>query len=124
MSNGKADGVCPAADGKAELAIATAEAKKIDSICKACGGGGDKNPQDGLCDTPASALDPQAGIGFVPMCPAVQVPGGRDCGAIGAVDTLDKLIACIDCVTEFKVDCADRSAVPAFVPEYPAECNP
>jgi hypothetical protein len=124
VSKGKATGVCPAADGKAEFAIAKAEAKKINSICKACGGGGDKKPQDGHCETPASALDPQAGIGFVPTCPAVQVPGGLDCGAIGTVDTLDKLIACIDCVTEFKVDCADRSAVPAFIPQYPPECNP
>jgi hypothetical protein len=121
VTKGKAFGACPAAVGKAQATIAVAEAKMVGSICKACGGGGDNKPADGRCDT-GGGLAPEA-IGFPPICPALQTPEGGDCGGGGAIDTLDRLIACIACVTEFKVDCADRSAVPGFI-QYPQECNP
>ena len=111
---------------KAADAIAKAEGKKIAKICKACGGAGKacqtaigSVPGDGLADD----LAPSAIYNAVFSCDAVQVPGGQDCGAIGLVDTLEKLIECVDCVTEFKVDCMDRAQVPGFV-GYPAECNP
>jgi hypothetical protein len=57
-------------------------------------------------------------IGFPPNCLDATVPT-----CAGVVDTLQKLVDCVDCVTEFNVDCADRAAVPAFA-AYPAECNP
>ena len=80
---------------------------------------------------PAHYLTP-GDIGFMLTCPAVTIPGpgGIDCGTLddldGApdvVDSLRELIQCVDCVTEFKVDCMDRAQVPALV-TYPAECNP
>jgi len=119
---GKIQAPCP--DSKAQAAIAKAEAKKFDKICKSCGGGGDKKPADSQCDS-ITAFDIQAQIGFRATCPAVQVPGpgGQDCGAIGTVTSLELLVDCVDCVTEFKVDCADRAAVPALA-AYPTECNP
>ena len=117
---GKHAQACPSlGDGKAAAAISKAEAKLTTTICKACAGGdADKN---GLCDPPR--FDPQSDIGFAATCQAVQVPGGRDCGAIGAVDTLDRLVSCVDCVTEFKVDCIDAAQVPALVGPYPADCE-
>lgn len=130
---GKHEDVCPdatAADGtaarKAADAIAKAEGKKIAKICKSCGGAGKACQTaigsvagDGLADD----LAPSAIYNAVFSCDAVQVPGGQDCGAIGLVDTLEKLVECVDCVTEFKVDCMDRAQVPGFT-AYPAECNP
>ncbi len=106
---------CPVpGDGKAAAAIAKAETKKRTAICKACGGA------DKLCNgvgdfTPAA-------IGFPAQCPSATIPGGAACD--GAVATLADLVDCIDCIDEYAVDCADRSAVPAFVSPYPAECNP
>jgi hypothetical protein len=118
---GKHAGLCPdpgaspkSPPGKAWLAIQKAEAKKVDAICKACGGaskgcgGGDD-------------LSPSQ-IGFAPTCPGVQVPGGADCGSIGSVTSLDALVACVDCATEFAVDCVDRAAVPGLA-AYPPECS-
>ncbi len=48
------------------------------------------------------------------------VPGGPSC-ANPAVDTLDELVDCVNCVTEFKVDCLDALAAP-LVKAYPPEC--
>ncbi len=97
---------CPVpGDGKAGPAIDKAEAKAIAKISQLCGGQG-----------PIS-------IGFAAACSDVQVPGGVDCGAIGAVTTLTDLVACVDCVTEFKVDCLDALAAP-HQGSYPVECNP
>ena len=62
-----------------------------------------------------------AAIGAAPTCPSVTIPGGSACG--GAIATLDDLVDCAFCVTEFKVDCMDRAQVPGLV-TYPAECNP
>ncbi len=109
--------------------IAKAELKKIKLICKACGG------PDLLCDQTVTALDgtviggsgnsddftPTA-IGFPASCSAVKIPGGGAFCA-GSVTTLAELVECVDCVTEFKVDCIDRARVPEFG-TYPCECNP
>ena len=110
---GNHSNVCPApGDGKAMPAIDKAEAKKIEKICKACGGadkacggGDDLSPSD---------------IGFPLTCPDVTIPGGSSCS--NAIVDLQDIVQCVDCVTEFKVDCLDRLAVPEFVP-YPPECN-
>ncbi len=134
--NGKHAGVCPDAlatvgspSQKAAVAIGKAEAKKVKSICKACGGG------DSLCDasvtTPSGAVITGSGnsddftpaaIGFPPSCNAVKVPGGGpQCSS--PIVTLADIVECVDCVTEYKVDCIDRARVPEFG-VYPCECNP
>jgi hypothetical protein len=95
---GKHMQTCPSpGDGKAASAIAKAEAKKVAAIAKACGG-----------------LTPSA-IGFPTDCPSV-----ASCAA--PVTDVPSLTACVDCVTEFKVDCAVPLAVPALAP-YPANCS-
>ncbi|TMA79705.1 MAG: hypothetical protein E6J72_10400, partial [Deltaproteobacteria bacterium] len=106
---------CPApGDGKAGPAIAKAESKKVTSICKACGTGS----TDGMTCT--SQVFSPSSIGFPTTCPAVTVPhGGPACAA--AINTIDDLVKCVDCVTEFKVDCADALSRPDQVP-YPPEC--
>ncbi len=104
--NGKHSNSCvpPAVgDGKYLAAITKAETKKIDAIHKAC------DPV------------PFSQIGFPSHCPAVTIPGGLPCG--GPVTNLTQLIACVDCVTEFKVDCEVAASVPNFI-AYPAECPP
>lgn len=112
--------VCPnpaAAPGsparKAADKIAKADTKARDQICKACGGA------DALCNG-IGDLTPVM-IGSAPTCPAVTIPGGASCAA--AINTLDDVVDCALCVTEFKVDCIDRAQVPGLV-AYPAECNP
>ena len=63
-----------------------------------------------------------AAIGFAPVCPAVKILGGGPfCNQ--TVATLADLVECVDCVSEFKVDCVDRVRVPEFG-VYPCECNP
>ena len=95
---GKHVNPCPSpGDGKAAAAIAKAEAKKVSAIAKACGG-----------------LTPGA-IGFPANCPAV-----ASCAA--PVTDVASLTTCVDCVTEFKVDCTVPLAVPA-VATYPADCT-
>jgi hypothetical protein len=112
---GRASAPCPVpGDGKAAGAIARAEARKVANICHACGGNDERC--DGVGDIAPSA------IGFVGSCPAVSVPGGASCG--GAISTLQDVVDCVDCVTEFKVDCMDRAAVPWNGAGYPGECNP
>ncbi len=107
---------CPdPGDGKAVGAIAKARSKARAGICKACGGA------DKACGG-SDDLTP-AEIGLAATCPAVHVPGGADCGALGTIDDLDGLVSCLTCVAEFKVACADRLQVPALAP-YPSECNP
>ncbi|MEO6025835.1 MAG: hypothetical protein ABIR79_03090 [Candidatus Binatia bacterium] len=99
---GKHTAVCPVpGDGKAQAAIAKASLKMEAIIAKACTG---------------VSL---ATVGFVPHCPSVVVPDGPACG--GAVTNISDLIACVGCVTNYKVDCEVPLAVPTFQP-YPAEC--
>jgi hypothetical protein len=133
---GKHTGVCPDAlatvgssPQKAAVAIGKAELKKVKAICKACGGA------DRLCDasvtTPSGAVIAGSGnsddltpaaIGFLASCNAVKVPGGGPHCA-DSIATLADIVQCVDCVTEFKVDCLDRARVPEFG-VYPCECNP
>jgi hypothetical protein len=113
---------------KAAAAIAKAETKKQAKICKVCGGPlkacqtgfPPAVPGDGMADdfTPAQ-------VGFPASCPAVTVPPGPSTAAVpcsATVTTLEDLIRCVDCVTEFKVDCIERAKVPGFG-ALPAECN-
>jgi hypothetical protein len=102
----------PHCEQRAARLIEAAERRKVDAICAACGGA------DGACGggddvTPAE-------IGFVASCPDVTPPGGTSCA--GAIGDLEDLVACVDCVTEFKVDCVDRLSVPTLE-SYPPECN-
>ena len=100
---GKHTNACPSpGDGKTLGAIQKAETKAINAILRACDG-----------------FDPSA-IGFTPLCPAVTIPGGASCNA-PATD-ITGLVACVQCVTEFKVDCSVPLAVPGFV-SYPVECG-
>lgn len=109
---------CPDTDAKTAAKIAQAEQKKIAAICKACGAGGDADG-NGACDLPGGAFTPAA-IGFEPDCPDRTVPGApTSCAA--TVTDLGALIACVDCVTEFAVDCATDLSAPAAI-AYPAEC--
>jgi hypothetical protein len=104
---------CPApGDGKAVAKIAKAEARKVLRICSACGGG------DG-CGGSGDVTPAQ--VGFVSTCPDVTVPnGGQACAApIGA---MQDIVDCVDCVSEFKADCADAVAVPGLT-AYPPECQ-
>jgi hypothetical protein len=65
-----------------------------------------------------------ASIGFPATCDDVKVPHGGPFCAI-AVNTLADLVYCVDCVTEFKVDCIDAARMPeARGRVYPCECNP
>jgi hypothetical protein len=104
---------CPdPGDGKAVRLLARAEERKIDAICRACGGA------DGLCNG-AGDLTPAA-IGFATACPDVSLRDGTRCG--GAVADLEDVVRCVDCVAELATDCADAAAVPELLP-YPTTCN-
>jgi hypothetical protein len=132
---GKHSGICPDAGApvgsppqKAIVAIAKAETKAVNAVCKACGG------TDQRCDQTVTTLHgapivgtnggddfTPATIGFLPSCPLVKVPDGVFCDQ--PVATLADLVECVDCVSAFKVGCMDRARVPSFEP-YPCECNP
>ena len=86
--------ICP---GSAQAKIDAARSKFVTSLAKPCLGLNNST------------------IGLPGNCLAVDA-----CGT--ATDTLIEVGNCAACVTEFKVDCADRSAVPGFVP-YPSACN-
>ena len=109
---------CPDTDAKTAAKIAQAERKRIAAICKACGAGGDEDA-NGLCDLPGGAFTPAA-IGFEPDCPDMTVPDAAT-SCVATITDLGALIACVDCVTEFAVDCSTDLAVPSKLP-YPAEC--
>lgn len=133
---GKHGDTCPDASAaagtparKAALAIAKADAKRVATICKACGGA------DRRCDDAIALLDgaPVAGsggsddfapaaIGFAATCPGLQVPdGGPFCDR--PVGTLADLVECTACIAEHEVVCVDRLRVPQFT-AYPCECAP
>ena len=115
--------------------IAKAESKKIKKICRQCGG------PSKTCDATVTLINPggpvsipgipngddftAAAIGFPATCSAVTVPpvSSRPATLCGRqVTTLADLITCVDCVTEFKVDCIDAAARPQFG-SYPCECR-
>jgi hypothetical protein len=110
---------CPATDAATMAKLATAEHNKIDKICKDCGAGGDLD-EDGVCDAPGSGLSPVA-IGFEPECPDVTIPGSA-VSCAQPVATLQDLIECVDCVTEFTTECATAASIPGLV-SYPMECT-
>lgn len=96
---GKHSNPCPdPGDGKAKPKIDAAELKKIEKINAVC-----------APFTPA-----QIGI---TTCPDIGT-----CGGI-TINNVNDLIACVDCVAEFKVDCIDALQVPQFA-SYPLECSP
>jgi hypothetical protein len=102
------------ADGKVEKAVTKAEDKLTSAICKACGG------DDKLCG--GSADRTLVEIGTAPACDALTVPlGGAVCSH--ALSTLSDLAECLQCVTEYAIDCVDRVAVPG-VATVPPECAP
>ncbi len=114
---------------KAAVAIAKADAKRITSICKACGGP-DKRCDDAVLRLDGAAVAGSGGsddfgpdaIGFPAICPGLQVPdGGPFCDA--PVGTLAGIIECTACVAEHAVLCVDRLRVPQFA-AYPCECTP
>lgn len=111
--NKNGTGSCP--DAKAQAVIDGADAKKAFAIRTACCG------KDRACGTGDANDFVPTEIGFVATCPTLG-PTGPSPACGGAVTTLEDLIQCVDCVTAFQVDCADRAAVPAFAP-YPAACN-
>ncbi len=113
VNAGKASGICPEAGSNAAGAIAKAESKQVSAICKACGGA------DKLCGG-ADDFTP-ADIGFAANCPNVMPPGSSSCG--GVIGTLNDIVTCVGCVTEFQMDCAALAAVPGFA-TYPLECAP
>jgi hypothetical protein len=117
VNSGKLSGPCPDA-AKAQPAIAKAASQKDAAIAKACCG---KNKTCNAGDTGADKDFSVAEIGLWTQCNPVTVPGGSSCG--GAITDMRSLIDCVDCVTEFEVDCADRSAVSSLA-AYPPECNP
>jgi len=105
-------GPCPDA-GKATPAIAKADSKKRASICKACGGA------DRMCGGDADLTTTQ--IGFTSSCPNVTIPGASSSCA-HAISTVQDIVDCVDCVTEFKDDCLDAITVPELK-SYPSQCN-
>ena len=109
---------CPDTDAKTVANLVKAEQKKIAAICKACGAGGDADG-NGVCDLPGGAFTPAA-IGFEPDCPDMTVPGAAT-SCMATITDLGALIACVDCVTEFAVDCSAALTVPSLLP-YAAEC--
>src|SRR5207245_551290 len=72
---------------------------------RSCGGGDDLTP---------------AQIGFASSCPNVTIPGGASCAH--AITTVQDIVDCVDCVTEFKADCIDALTVPELK-SYPSQCN-
>ncbi|MBI3767895.1 MAG: hypothetical protein HY271_05285 [Deltaproteobacteria bacterium] len=109
--SGAIAGPCPDA-AKAAPTIAKAESKKRAGICRACGGA------DGACGG-GNDLTPTQ-IGFAANCPNVTIPGGASCAH--AIATLQDIVDCVDCVSEFNDDCLDPLSVPA-IKSYPNECN-
>jgi len=104
---------CPdPGDGKAVSLLARAETRKVDAICRACGGA------DRLCNG-AGDLTPAA-IGFATTCPDIPLPDGTRCG--GPIVTLEDAVRCADCVAELATDCTDAAAVPTLT-SYPGACN-
>jgi hypothetical protein len=130
---------------KTAAKIAKSESKAIRRMCKVCGGGPDDGHQGQLvpainrtCDFDIPLINPGGpafipgepeflddflaeDLGFAAQCPAVSVPGGTACGR--TVTNLVDIVQCLDCVSEFEVDCAMQLLLPQYG-AYPSECNP
>jgi hypothetical protein len=110
---GQHGNACPVpGDGKVGQLLVKAEAKKVRTICRACGG------PDRICGG-SGDLAP-GDIGFPASCPSVTVPAGASCAA--PVSSLTGLVDCVDCVAEFDARCATAAAVPGQT-AYPGECG-
>jgi hypothetical protein len=96
---GKLTGTC-AGDQATVDAIAKAQTKMQDAICKACGG------PDKLCD----GVDDYApgAIGFPANCQRFQVDGGLGAGVV----TLSDLVSCLVAQNVGRTDCTDAQALP------------
>lgn len=114
--NGKHSNDCfppSVGDGKYQAAIDKAKAKASATICKACGG------PDKTCDGNGD-LTPAA-IGFASDCIYVVRPhDNEDCS--GPISTLQDIVDCTACASQFKSHCMDDVTVPQYAP-YPAVCN-
>ncbi|MBI3783284.1 MAG: hypothetical protein HY270_07770 [Deltaproteobacteria bacterium] len=113
-------GTCP--DSKATAKISAASAKLLSDIAKVCAG---KDKAFGGSGAANLDFAPDA-IGNTFSCANFTDPnGGPNCS--GPINTLQDLANCIQCVTEFKVDCTDRIAAPQVgttaQPVF-AQCNP
>ncbi|HUI24591.1 MAG TPA: hypothetical protein VL403_00800 [Candidatus Kryptonia bacterium] len=115
---------CP--DTTAQTAISKTETALKAAAGKACGG------NDGVFQSSLSAkpgplnLDQKPDqISTVFTCPNFTAPGSVTCAAIAGqpVSSAEDLFTCLDCMTEFKVDCVDRLATPSAGALFP-ECNP
>ena len=118
LKNGS--GTCP--DANATATINAATTKLSTDIVKACGG---KDKAFG--GSGAANLDfPADAIGSLFNCNNFTVPGGAQCAGVsgrGPISSLQDLVTCIGCVTEFKVDCVNRLVTPSEGAVFP-ECNP
>ena len=113
VNTGQATGACATGDDEVASPMAKAEARMLVAVCKACGG------TDRECGGADDLTPPH--IGFAPICSDVSPFGATSCA--GAIATLGDVVACVDCVTDYAVDCAARAAVPGLV-AYPQECRP
>jgi len=140
---------CPDLNGgktaaKTAIKVNKAESKGVKTMCQRCGGGPNDGHQGQLvatvsrkCDfdvpllsLPISFVEGEEGfgddftreeIGWVTHCPAVTLPdGGPACNR--EINTLIDITQCVDCVTQFGVDCVNRLTVQNLEP-YPPECN-
>jgi hypothetical protein len=113
VNKGKLPGPCP--DDKTKATIEKALGKVDTTLCKVCGGADKKCLGDDNQDT--------SSIGVFPDCPPVFIPGpgGHTCSH--AITSLQELVDCVECVNEFKVDCATLVAFTGISGTYPSECN-
>jgi len=110
---GKHSNDCPnPGDGRALEAIQGAEDKLWSKICRSCGG------NDRSCGGADDLTVDQ--VGFVGNCPNVVPKTGPACG--GPVTDLPSMVACVDCVDQFKADCVDALSVPNMA-AYPSDCS-
>lgn len=118
VSSGKLAGPCPD-PVTAEPAIAKAAAQRDAAIAKACCG---KNKACDAADAGVNVdFDPVTEIGFATSCDTVILPGGASCD--GTIADMQSLMACVDCVTEFKAICTAAAPLPLSIAPYPAECE-
>ncbi|HXJ35853.1 MAG TPA: hypothetical protein VMS22_17615 [Candidatus Eisenbacteria bacterium] len=97
---------CPN-EGSTKL-LQQAAARRVAAICKACGG------RDHQCDGADDVAPPD--LGFADTCPGTSV------GCPPHVDSMRKLVECLDCSTTTSSDCADAVAAPA-AGTYPDACQ-
>lgn len=114
-------GTCP--DVAASDKITTAQNKLLKDIRTACAG---KDKAFGGTAAVDLDLAPDS-IGNLLTCPNLTVPGAAtSCAGTdgrGEIKTLQDLANCLECITEFKVDCLNRMATPSEGALF-SQCNP